>query len=271
MTTATNGTTNPAGAPGATGTAGATNAADPRANPVNGTVISITARMLLGRRRGLLLFLLPALLLALAVVLRWAAGVDDDVAVGFLGSFAIGTVLPLLALLAGTGVIGPEIDDGSIVYLLAKPIPRWHIVLSKLLVAVGSVLVLGALPILICAVILTGELGSLALGFGLGAAVSGVAYSAVFLLLGVVSRHAVVFGLAYAFLWESLIGGFVAGVKTLSIQQWALAVTRDAADVTVPGATVGLAVAVPALIITAAVATWYASRRLGSLNLSGEQ
>ena len=60
---------------------------------------------------------------------------------------------------------------------------------------------------------------------------AGAAYCAVFLLLGVVSRHAVVFGLVYALLWESLIGGFVPGVKTLSIQQWALAVTREVVDV----------------------------------------
>ena len=92
-----------------------------------------------------------------------------------------------------------------------------------------------------------------------------------FLLLAVVSRHAVVFGLVYALLWETLIGGFVPGVKTLSIQQWALAVTRELVDVPVPGATVRLSVAIPALVITVALATWYASRRLRSLSLSGEQ
>ncbi len=243
----------------------------PRHNPVNPTVLSLTTRMLLGRRRVALFILLPALLLLLAGTLRWAAGVDDQVAVAFLGTFSVGTVLPLLALLAGTGVIGPEIDDGSIIYLLAKPIPRWHLVLSKLLVATATVIVFGALPIVICGVVLTGELGGIALGFGLGAVLAGVAYCAVFLLLAVVSRHAVVLGLVYALLWESLIGGFVPGVKTLSIQQWALAVTREVVDVSLPLATVRLGVAIPALVITVALATWYASRRLRSLSLSGEQ
>jgi ABC-2 type transport system permease protein len=248
-----------------------TSATMSRSSPVNRTVMSLTVRMLLGRRRGVLFGVLPVLLILLAGTLRWAAGVDDEVAVGFLGNFAIGTVLPLLALLAGTGVIGPEIDDGSIVYLLAKPIPRWHIVVSKLLVASAVVVVFGALPIFICGVILTGELGGVAFGFALGAVLAGAAYCAVFLLLAVVSRHAVVFGLVYALLWETLIGGFVPGVKTLSIQQWALAVTRELVDVPVPGATVRLSVAIPALVITVALATWYASRRLRSLSLSGEQ
>jgi ABC-2 type transport system permease protein len=240
-------------------------------NPVNTTVIGLTARMLLGRRRGVLFVLLPALLIALAITLRATAGIDEDIAVGFLGNFSIGTVLPLLALLAGTGVIGPEIDDGSIVYLLAKPIPRWHLVVSKLIVAIGTTIAFGAVPIFICGVILTGGAGGVTAGFTVGAVLAGIAYSAVFLLLGVVSRHAVVFGLAYALLWESLIGGYVPGVKTLSIQQWSLAVTREIVDVELPNATVRLVVAVPAMVVTIALATWYASTRLRSLSLSGEQ
>jgi ABC-2 type transport system permease protein len=242
-----------------------------RANPVNPTVVGLTARVLLGRRRVALFVILPVVLILLAATLRWAAGIDEEVAVGFLGSFAIGTVLPLIALLAGTGVIGPEIDDGSIVYLLAKPVPRWHLVVSKLLVATATVIGFGVVPIFICAMIMTGELGGLAMGFGLGAVLASAAYCAVFLLLAVMSRHAVVFGLVYALLWESLIGGFVPGVKTLSIQQWALAVTREVIEIPLSTATVRLAIAIPALVITLALATWYASRRLRSLSLSGEE
>jgi ABC-2 type transport system permease protein len=248
-----------------------TSGSTPSRNPFNHTVVRLTVQVLLGRRRGLLFLALPALLLLLAGVLRWAAGIDEEVAGVFLATFAVGTVVPLLALLAGTGVIGPEVDDGSIIYLLAKPVPRWHVAVSKLVVAVGCVIVFGAVPIIVCGIILTGELGVVAMGFALGTALAGVAYSAVFLLLAVVSRHAVVFGLVYALLWESLIGNWVPGVKTLSIQQWALAVTRDVVDIPVPTATVSLAVGIPALVIATALATWYASRRLRSLSLSGEQ
>ncbi len=37
------------------------------------------------------------------------------------------------------------------------------------------------------------------------------------------SRNAVVIGLLYALIWESLVGTFVPGAQTLSVQQWALA------------------------------------------------
>ena len=54
--------------------------------------------------------------------------------------------LPLVALLAATAVLGPEIDDGSIVYLLAKPVNRHGVAISKCAVALGATLLLGALP-----------------------------------------------------------------------------------------------------------------------------
>lgn len=242
-----------------------------RSMPIHPVVVRLTMRVLLGRRRGLLFLALPALVLVLAGLLRWATGVDHPTTTGFLSTFAVATVLPLLALIAGTGVIGPEIDDGSIVYLLAKPVPRWHIVLSKLLVAVGCVTVFGAVPIAVAAFVMSGAHGGIALGFLVGSGLAGVGYCAVFLLLAVISRHAVVIGLAYALIWESLIGNFVPGAQTLSVQQWGLAVAQEIMSSELPTANVSLGVAVPALVIVTALATWYAGRRLRSLSLAGEE
>jgi ABC-2 type transport system permease protein len=129
---------------------------------VNATVARLTARSLLGRRRALLLLLLPAVLLALSGVALVLAGTEEDLAVGLLGGFALGTLVPLLGLIAGTGAIGPEIDDGSIVYVLTKPLDRHSIVGTKLLVAVAVVTALGAVPTFVAGVLLTGTVGTLA-------------------------------------------------------------------------------------------------------------
>ncbi|NED86408.1 ABC transporter permease, partial [Streptomyces sp. SID11233] len=53
-----------------------------------------------------------------------------------------------------------------------------------------------------------------------------IAYAAIFLLLGTITRHAVIAGLVYALVWEALFGSFVAGARTLSVQQWALALAE---------------------------------------------
>ena len=44
----------------------------------------------------------------------------------------LAVVLPVIALIVGTGVLGSEIDDGTIVHILTKPLPRRDIILAKL-------------------------------------------------------------------------------------------------------------------------------------------
>ncbi len=238
---------------------------------MNLTVARLTVRGLLGRRRGLLLLAVPALLLVLSVIIRIAVGQDESTTVNVLGGLGLGTLVPLLGLIAGTGAIGPEIDDGSIVYLLAKPQPRWKIITTKLAVSVGCTAVFGAIPMYIAGVILFGNFEHLALAYGVGALVAGFAYSAIFLLLGVVTRHAVVFGLLYSLVWESVIGGFVPGAKTLSVQQWSLAVTRSIADPGVVTSAVHLPAAVPLLLVVILGGTALAAARLSRLTLAGEE
>jgi ABC-2 type transport system permease protein len=241
---------------------------------VNGTVAQLTARSLLGRRRALLLLLLPAVLVLLAVLGRVLVGSDDGLTVGLLGGFGLGTLIPLLGLVAGTGAIGPEIDDGSIVYLLTKPMDRHVVVRTKFAVAVGVVTALGALPVLLSGLLLTGTEAGLAVGYAVGAAVAGIAYCALFLLLAVVTRNAVVIGLLYALVWESLVGSFVPGAQALSIQQWSLAVTErvvgaQAGPLGVTSA-VGLGTAVTLLVVVTVGAVWYAGRRLRTIRLTSD-
>ena len=121
---------------------------------MNPTVALLTARTLLGRRRAAVLVLLPAALLGTAVIVRLVAGVDLTVGNHVLAVFALSTVVPLLGLIAGTGAIGPEIDDGSIVYLLTKPLNRMVIAVTKYAVATGTMLVVATVPTLVAGLVL---------------------------------------------------------------------------------------------------------------------
>jgi ABC-2 type transport system permease protein len=249
---------------------------------MNATVATLTSRSLLGRRRTLVLLLLPAALLALCTLARILAGLDADIqrdldgplAPGLLGAFGIAILMPLLGLIAGTGSIGPEIDEGSIVYLLAKPLNRYSIVVTKLLVAIGVIVAFGAVPVGIAGVVLTGEVGTVTVAYTLGALAAGIAYVAVFLLLAVLTRNAVVIGLIYALIWESLVGGLVPGAQALSIQQWALAVVREvlgsSADRLQATAAVGFGTGLVLLVVVTVVATAYAGRRLQTLRLNDD-
>ncbi|WP_049580095.1 ABC transporter permease subunit [Streptomyces sp. SBT349] len=238
----------------------------------NHTVARLTYRALLGRRRALILLSLPALLLVIAVVVRALGGMDDRAATEILGAFALASMVPLIGVIAGTGAIAPEIDDGSIVYLLSKPLDRMTIIVTKLFVAIGVTVAFTTVPILLAGMILNGNSQQIATAFTVAAAVASVAYSAVFLLLGTVSRNAVVFGLVYALIWEAVFGSVVPGARTLSIQQWSLALAEriagDGADIS---SEVGLPTGVILLTVATVLGTWYAGRRLRVLKVANDE
>jgi ABC-2 type transport system permease protein len=235
------------------------------------TVARLTYRALLGRRRALLLFALPLLLLIIVSAVRVLAGQDDTTAATLLQGFALSAMVPLIGVIAGTGAIGPEIDDGAIVYLLAKPIKRSTIIATKLLVAIGVTVAFCALPTLVAAFVLNGDGQQLAVAFAAAAAVASVAYAAIFLMLGVITRHAVVVGLVYALVWEGVVGNLVPGARTLSVQQWSLAVAQRIGQNGVVTSDVSLPTAIVLLALTTAAATWFAARKLRTLKLAGEE
>ncbi|MFE9688379.1 ABC transporter permease [Micromonospora sp. NPDC005806] len=232
------------------------------------TVTWITARGLFGRRRFLLLLPLPALLLALAIISR-SLGVDPGqwgppVLVGL----GLAVVLPVVALIVGTGVLGAEIDDGTVVHILTKPLPRWQIVLPKLAVATGVSAATVAVPLYVAGVLAD----SVRLGLALAAAsaLGALAYSALFLALSLVTRRPVLLGLVYVLIWEGLLGRFVDGTKVLSIQQWVIALTDRMAPTDLLGTTVSVPVAAVMTVLVAVAATVLAIDRLRSFSVAGE-
>jgi ABC-2 type transport system permease protein len=233
------------------------------------TIAYITFRGMLGRRRALLLFILPAVLLLLSIGLRVTGNADLDTAAALLTQFGLGALLPLLALLAGTGVIGPEIDDGQIMYIMTKPIARPVISTTKYLVAVALVVGFGVVPIFVSGLIMNGLTAGLASGFALGALVGGIAYCALFVALAVMSRFAVTIGLIYALVWENLIGRYASGVRTLSVRQWAISVTDLATNATSVTSEVHGSTAVPLLIVLTALGVTVAGWKLRTLSITG--
>lgn len=236
--------------------------------PLNGTIVRLSAQALFGRRRGVVLVLIPALLVALTVLIR----VLTEQGVGYEIVEAVGytLALPIVALLAASAVLGPEVDDGSIVYLLAKPVNRHVVALSKYVVAWFATVLFGAVPLLICGLVLDAADPGRAFGWFLGAAVSGTAYSALFLALAALTRHAVVVGLLFVLLWEGLLGGLLRGIRWLDIGAWGTEVASSLSD-RIGDAGTGLTYALVAAALLSLLSLWYAGDRLRSFTLRGDE
>jgi len=236
---------------------------------ISRTIVRLGVRSVFGRRRGLLLFALPVVLIGLAILVRVLVGADPDAARDTLEGLGLVVIVPLVALLATTSVLAPEIDDGSIAYLLAKPISRHRIVVSKLVVAATCVLAFAVLPVLLAGLVLLTDEPALGLGFALASLAGGLAYCALFALLSVMNRHAVVIGLIYLLIWEALLGSLLSGVRWLSITRWASALVDEVAGVDL--VVLSPAYAVVALVAVIGLGTWLTGRRLRAFNLTGDE
>ncbi len=237
---------------------------------MNATIVRLAAQALLGRRRFWLLLLMPLVLVALAVVVRALAGAGagyEEIVV----VLGLGLVLPLVALLTTSSALGPEIDDGSIVYLLAKPISRHVVALSKYVVALLATLGFGALPILVAGLIVDSSEADKTTAWFAGAVLASAAYCGLFLALSAMIRHAVIVGLIFVLVWEGLLGNLLSGVRWLSVGSWA----RSLADALSSRAViheqgVGAAYALVAAAVVVVGGVWFAGDRLRSFSLRGD-
>lgn len=201
------------------------------------TIAAVTVRSLLGRRRSLLIGLLALLPIVVAILVRVSGRVGpglDEIGALVLDRLVITTLLPLVALVFGTTAIGAEIDDGTALYLLVKPIARWRIVAAKLLVATGLTAALTAPTAFVAGAILLADGPGLAvpLGAAVGTAAGAVAYATIFLALSLVTSRALPVGLVYILVWEGILAGLFEGTRVLSVRQYALGI---AAAVAAPG------------------------------------
>jgi ABC-2 type transport system permease protein len=237
------------------------------------TLASLTLRGLLNRRRTLLLGLIGALLVLVAVIFRLSSPTEAAVmrfAPRLLANFGLAVLLPLVAVIVGTAAIGSEIEDGTIVYLLAKPVPRIVIVAVKLLVAWIVTTALVAVPILVGGLIGAGGMRDLALGYAAASILGSLEYTAIFVALSLVTTRALVIGLAYVVVWEGVVAGLFAGTRVLSVRQHALALAETMGGEGALNAELALETALLTGATIVLIAFALAVRRLERVELRGE-
>ena len=196
-------------------------------NPV---LAGLTFRQALAKRRWLIVVLLAALPLLVSGLTRAYGTVDDEpiaMVAGGLSGLIFTAVVPFIALILASSSFGAEIDDGTVIYLLTKPISRTEIVITKLVVTALICIVLSTLSTLGSGMIMLKGLDStrLVLGFTAGAALGAFLYSALFLALGLITKRGMLVGLVYLVVWEGTLGRFFQGTRVLSVRQYMLAVT----------------------------------------------
>lgn len=182
------------------------------------------------------------------------------------------TLLPVTTLILATAALGNEVEDRTLPYLTLKPMSRLRIVLEKLI----GILIVG-LPAMLSGLLLTylivargdaGDLRRVLWAFLVAGAAAIVAFAAIFLAISLVIPRALLVGIIYSFVWESLLGKYLPGTYVVSVHHYAesifKAILRDpvlvkktAYDTSLTSSLVTLAVA---SLVAVALATWQLRR-----------
>jgi ABC-2 type transport system permease protein len=183
-------------------------------------ITAATVRQILGLRRAII-FGLAALAPALVFLLTSQALADEAALDRFLG-MAVRLYFPLLvpnvALNMSASALGDERRDGTLSFLVLRPIPRSVISASKY---VGALLVAGALngfgaaAVGIVYGIDTGSWG-MVLPLVVGGFVASIVYAALFVPLGFFTDRAVLVGLAFVLIFENGVVSALSGLSSLS-------------------------------------------------------
>jgi ABC-2 type transport system permease protein len=229
-------------------------------------VFTLTVRQLAGSRRWWLVLILVSLPLVAAGLYHVADTTTssqryaDDITRTLMTS----AILPLVMLLLGVATFGNEVGDRTLVFIATKPLARWRIVIPKL----GAVLVVGGIPVALSAgaavaVIEDGDLHGV-LATGVGVLAGAAAYGAIFTWAGLATRHALLAGLAYVFIWEATLAAYLDGIRFLSVRRYTLALVNglDASRLATVDIALGAGTAAVCVTIVLAGFTALAVRKL---------
>lgn len=210
------------------------------------TISWLTLRQLFARRRVWVVVAVAVLPFLLTFIYRLTSeDREGDRLVFMLGMYreiVIGVLLPLTAVLFGALAFGAEVEEGTLVYLLVRPVPRWLVVTVKFLVAALVTTATIGFGMLLAWISLRGpELpGTFFRAFLLAAAAGALLYTAIFAYVGLVTKRGLVMGLLYVILFENLVTRMLEGIRIFSVREFALSIAQWAGDGVVkwPGYTV---------------------------------
>jgi ABC-2 type transport system permease protein len=234
-------------------------------------VFALTVRQLAGSRRLWLVLALVSLPLLAAVLFHvgdtttTSARFADNVTSTLVAS----GIMPLVMLLLATSAFGNELVDRTLGYLTLKPVARWRIVLGKLLAAV----VVGGVPVavsgLIAVAVIEDGAAEGALATGLGLLAGAAAYAAIFTWAGLATRHALLIGLVYVFVWEAWLAAYLDGIRFLSVRRYTLGVVHglDGDQLRTVEHTLGAGAATVGTIVAVVGFTLLAVRKLARMDV----
>ncbi|MEM9519974.1 MAG: hypothetical protein AAGA37_11690 [Actinomycetota bacterium] len=189
-------------------------------------------RQLLTRGRIIALTILGGVVVLAAIGVAANDDVEDAVTttIEVIDGLGLVLVVPVVSLVFASAALGDGREDGTLVYLWLRPMDRLPIAVGAYLASITISLPLTVAPLVASATI--GGAGSDGIVATAVASVAGVlAYSALFVLLGLVVKNSIIWGLAYVLMWEGLFTQFSEAIGQAAIRGYLRALLSNLSDV----------------------------------------
>lgn len=146
-----------------------------------------------------------------------------------LSSLLVFRVLPLASAIFSSAVIGQEVEQKTIVYLLTRPIERWKLVSIRLLASAVAVAMVAAVTMLLVSIAVYGNPFANPLFFKdlMAIFVGALAYGSLFVFVTLLmSKAAMVVCLLFAFAWETAVPNMPGSMSALSVSSYLSAIAQ---------------------------------------------
>ena len=228
----------------------------------------IVLRQLVTRGRIAALLLVGAASAGIAIAVGSSDGGGESLEDGvqLISSLHFTLLVPIIALVFATAALGDMREDGTLVYLWLRPMDRWPVAVGSWLASITVSLPLTLVPLVVSSVGL--DVGSDLVRATVVAGVIGViAYSALFVLLGLLLKNSIVWGLGYIMIWEGLIAAFGSFAAKLAIRGYTRSILTSITGVDLELGDLSMTAGVVVPLVVAAAAVALAGVRLRAMDV----
>ena len=227
-------------------------------------------RQLVTRGRVIALVLLGAVTILAADGVAVSGQVDDAAAttIDVIDGLGLVLVVPIVSLVFASASLGDGREDGTLVYLWLRPMDRLPVVVGAYLASITI-----SVPLTVGTAAAAAAIGGAGRDGVIATVVASligvIAYSALFVLLGLIVKNAIVWGLAYVLLWEGLFTQFSEAIGQAAVRGYLRATLADLSGVPLDDALdVSAVTAVVIAIAIAGFSTALAAMRLDSMEIA---
>jgi ABC-2 type transport system permease protein len=194
------------------------------------TLYLLTLRQQRHGKRWMVMAVLMLLPVVLVGVVRWTARDVVPVPLEFIFGFMLipQALLPLVALIYGSGMVQDEVEDQTITYLLIRPISKWQLYPVKLAATwtVAVLLTIGFTALTYGAIYIGshGGPGDYPKRLIEAAAIHSLAvmtYCSIFGLISIFTRKTLVVGVLYIVIFEGLFANLPFGIRLITVIYYA--------------------------------------------------